>query len=278
VIEEFARAKVNLALHVLGRRADGYHDLDSIVAFADIGDRLTFEPAPALSLSVYGPFSGSLATGGDNLVLKAADALARVFPGKIAPARIVLEKNLPLASGLGGGSADAAATLRGLLRLSGLAPPDDTIRKIALEIGADVPVCIDQTAARMRGVGDELERLDGFAALSAVLINPGVPSRTSDVFHALRLQPGAPAFRAIATPIDLARCRNDLEAPAKQLTPSIGTVLSMLRGRRGLAFARMTGSGATCFGIYEDSASAMGAAQAIRTAHPGWWCVAATLG
>jgi 4-diphosphocytidyl-2-C-methyl-D-erythritol kinase len=277
VIAEFARAKVNLALHVLGRRADGYHDLDSIVAFADIGDRLTFEPGPALSLSVYGPFANGLTPGGDNIVLKAADALARAFPGKIAPARIQLEKNLPLSSGLGGGSADAAATLRGLPRLSEFAPPDDEMRRIAFELGADVPVCIDQAATRMRGVGDALERLDGFQALSAVLINPGVPSRTPDVFSALRLQPGAPAFRPIATPFDLASCRNDLEAPAKQLTPSIATVLSMLRGRRGLVFARMTGSGATCFGIYENAEAAAVAAKAIKAAHPSWWCTAATL-
>lgn len=277
MIEELARAKVNLALHVLGRRADGYHEIDSIVAFADVGDRLSFEPASALALSVYGPFAGGLTPGNDNLVLRAADALMRAFPGRITPARILLEKNLPLASGLGGGSADAAATLRGLLRLSDFAPPATSIRAIARELGADVPVCIDQVPARMRGVGDELERLDGFAPLAAVLINPGVPSRTPEVFAALRLQPGAPAFRPIASPANLRSCRNDLETPARQLTPSIATVLSMLRGRHGLVFARMTGSGATCFGIYENAEAAAIAVKAIKAGHPGWWCMETTL-
>jgi 4-diphosphocytidyl-2-C-methyl-D-erythritol kinase len=277
VIEELARAKVNLALHVLGRRADGYHDLDSIAAFADVGDRLSFEPAPSFALSVYGPFAHGLTPGSDNLVLRAADALMRAFPGKIAPARILLEKNLPLASGLGGGSADAAATLRGLPRLSDFSAPADAIGAIARDLGADVPACIGQVATRMRGVGDDLERLDGFAPLSAVLINPGVPSRTPDVFAALRLRPGAPAFRSIASPMDLARCRNDLETPAKQLTPSIGTVLSMLRGRHGLKFARMTGSGATCFGIYETAQAAAIAVKAIKAGHPNWWCIETTL-
>jgi 4-diphosphocytidyl-2-C-methyl-D-erythritol kinase len=277
VIEELARAKVNLALHVLGRRVDGYHDLDSIVAFADVGDRLTFAPAGEFSLSVHGAFATGLSAGEDNLAFKAARALAGAFPGQIAPARITLEKNLPLASGLGGGSADAAAALRGLLRLSGLTAPHDTLRRIALEVGADVPVCLEQRASRMRGVGDLLELLDGFAPLSAVLVNPGVPSRTEDVFRALRLETGKPAFRAINSASELASCRNDLEAPAKQLTPSIATVLSMLRGRRGLSFARMTGSGATCFGIYESSASAEAAARAIKAAHANWWCMATVL-
>jgi 4-diphosphocytidyl-2-C-methyl-D-erythritol kinase len=278
LIEELARAKVNLALHVIGRRADGYHDLDSIVAFADIGDRLTFTPASAFALSVNGPFAAGLSANEDNLALKAAHALATAFPGKMAPAHITLEKNLPLASGLGGGSADAAAVLRGLPRLSGFNPPKDGLRQLARALGADVPVCLDQTAARMRGVGDELECLDGFAPLHAVLINPGVPSRTPDVFAALRVAVGAPAFRPIATPFNLFSCRNDLEAPAKQLTPSIGTVLSMLRGRHGLAYARMTGSGATCFGIYETAAAAAVAAKAIKASHPTWWCVATMLG
>jgi 4-diphosphocytidyl-2-C-methyl-D-erythritol kinase len=277
LIEELARAKINLALHVIGRRADGYHDLDSIVAFADIGDRLTFEPAPIFTLSVHGPFATGLSAGEDNLALKAARALASAFPGRVTPARIALEKNLPLASGLGGGSADAAAVLRGLPRLSAMEVAPEDLRPIALSLGADVPVCLAATATRMRGVGDVLEPLDDFTPLHAVLVNPSLASRTPEVFGALRLQPGAPAFQPIAASIDLARCRNDLEAPAKQLAPAIATVLSLLRGQRGLAYARMTGSGATCFGIFETAEMAAACAPNLKAARPGWWCAVATL-
>jgi 4-diphosphocytidyl-2-C-methyl-D-erythritol kinase len=265
VIAEFAPAKINLSLRVVGKRADGYHLLDSIVAFADVGDRLTFEEAGGFSLAISGPFAGGLAADESNLVLRAARALAAAHPGRINPARITLEKNLPLASGIGGGSADAAAALRGLSRLSGISAP---LEAIALALGADVPVCLDGKPCRMRGIGEDIESLPDFEPRHALLVNPGVSVATKDVFARLRIDPGSQRGLDV----------NDLEAPALSIAPVIGEALAQLRSLPGCHAARMSGSGATCFGLFASSAMAAAAAATMAQRHSAWWCRAATIG
>jgi 4-diphosphocytidyl-2-C-methyl-D-erythritol kinase len=273
---EIAPAKVNLALHVTGRRADGYHLLDSLVVFPRIGDRLEAEPAAGLSLSLRGPFASALGTGDDNLVLRAA-ALLRP-PGQ--GAALHLTKALPVAAGIGGGSADAAAALRLLARLWGVAPPAPA-RVLAL--GADVPVCLAGASARMRGIGGDL----GAVALPPfwiVLVNPGVPVATGAVFAGLASRDNAPMTDpphlpdAAALVRWLAAQRNDLEAPARALAPVIGTVIDALAAQRGCALARMSGSGATAFGLFDTEAPALAAAEALRAAEPLWWIAAAPVG
>ena len=266
-IEVLARAKVNLALHVTGRRADGYHLLDSVVAFAATGDRITVADAPDLSLTITGPFGPGLSTT-DNLVLKAARAL---HPAR--GAAITLEKNLPLASGIGGGSADAAATLLALSRLWSLPlPPPDAV----LALGADVPVCLLGQPARMQGIGEALSPLT-LPPAGLLLVNPGVAVPTADVFRALaqRDNPPLPPMPALTDAARLATwlatCRNDLEPPARQIAPAIDETLQALAATPGCLLARMSGSGATCFALYPDAPSAQTAAQALRAAHPGWW-------
>lgn len=270
-VEVLAPAKVNLTLHVTGRRADGYHLLDSLVAFAGAGDRVTVAPAPAPSLRVTGPRAGSVPAGADNLVLRAA-ALMGVC------ATITLEKHLPAASGIGGGSSDAAATLRALARLTGRPLPE------ALTLGADLPVCLIARAARMRGIGETVEPLPSLPALDAVLVNPGLPVATPAVFARLarRDNPAMPATLphwpdAAALIGWLATQRNDLEEPAVALCPAIGTVLAALRDGTRAALTRMSGSGATCFGLYPDAGTARAAAAEIAAQHPGWWVAATRL-
>jgi 4-diphosphocytidyl-2-C-methyl-D-erythritol kinase len=270
-LAEFAPAKVNLALHVLGRREDGYHLLDSLVVFAGVGDRLLAEPARSLSLTVAGPFAGALAAERDNLVLRAARALADAA-GVAAGARLVLEKHLPVASGIGGGSADAAAALRLLARLWGCSPAS---RELALALGADVPVCLAGRPARMGGVGEALARVPALPRCGLVLVNPGVPVATPAVFRArsgafsppLDLPPGWADAAALAA--DLARWGNDLELPALTLQPAIGDVLAALRAVPGCLLARMSGSGATCFGLFAAPEHAVQAAAGLHS--PGWW-------
>jgi len=268
---ERALAKINLALHVLGRRPDGYHELDSIVAFADVGDRLIFAEADDWQLEIKGPFAEGLSAR-DNLVLKAA----RAWPGLTQRYRITLEKNLPIASGMGGGSADAAACLRALATLAG-GVDEDRLHAIATGLGADVPVCLSGKACRMRGVGDRLEPME-LEPLPAVLVNPRQGVATADVFAKLALKPGATGFAGIAAAADLASCRNDLMAPALIVAPVIGEVIEALRAAPGLHFARMSGSGATCFGIFRSPATARTAADTIRSRHPGWWVAPTTIG
>lgn len=274
-LAELAPAKVNLALHVTGRRADGYHLLDSLVAFPATGDRLEAEPAAGLSLTIDGPFARDLGTGRDNLVLRAALLLR---DGAAAPgAALRLTKSLPVASGIGGGSADAAATLRLLARLwSRPLPP----RAVQAALGADVPACVAGTAARMRGIGDELAPLV-LPPFWLVLVNPGVPVATPAVFAALARRdnaplPDPPAFpdaEALAT--WLAARRNDLESPAATLAPDIRDALAALAAQPACRLARMSGSGATCFGLFAAAAPALAAAEAIRAARPAWWTAAA---
>jgi 4-diphosphocytidyl-2-C-methyl-D-erythritol kinase len=258
----------------VGRRADGYHLLDSLVAFADFGDVVTVEPAPSLSLSITGPMAAGLSAGPDNLVLKAAQML-----GSPLGAAITLEKRLPIASGIGGGSADAAATMQALGALWGCALPD---AGQVLALGADVPVCLAGQSCRMAGIGDQISPLT-LPPAHLVLVNPGVGLSTAAVFGALLrrdnppLPPAAPMPDAAALAAHLGHCRNDLEAPALSVVPEIGAVLAALQGQTGCLLARMSGSGATCFGLFASASAAEGAASALRAQSGAWWVQATTM-
>ena len=264
---EPAPAKVNLFLHITGRRADGYHLLDSLAVFAGVGDVLRGEVAGELNLEVCGPFAAGLSGEPDNLVLRAARALGS------HGARLVLEKNLPVASGIGGGSADAAAALRLLCRLWRLAPPD--LAAIALALGADVPVCLVSRPSRMGGVGERLDATPRLPPCGLVLVNPGVAVATADVFRARRGDWSPPAelppgwANAALMARDLRALRNDLEPSAIALQPVIGEVISALAAVPGCHLARMSGSGATCFGLFDDPVEAEAAA--VRLRRPNWW-------
>ncbi len=267
---EAAPAKVNLFLHVLGRRPDKYHLLDSLAVFPGAADTLLAEPAGSLSLHVEGALAAGL--GEDNLVLRAARALAPLAGGR--GARLMLEKRLPVAAGLGGGSADAAAALRLLSRLWGLAVPAAELAAIALELGADVPVCLLGQPARMGGIGEILGVAPLLPACGMVLVNPGAAVSTAAVFQARDSGFSEPAVLpprwadAAAMAADLALLRNDLEVPAIRMCPPVAATLDWLRGQPGCLLARMSGSGATCFGLFADEAEAVRAAGA---APPGWW-------
>jgi len=288
---EYGRAKVNLTLQVIGRRVDGYHDLESVVAFADCADRLTLTAGSELSLKTTGPLAEACGETTDNLVLKAARLLAERVPD-LKLGAFTLEKVLPVAAGIGGGSADAAAALRLLARLNGLPLDDARMREVALATGADVPVCLASHACDMTGVGETLLPLD-LPDLPCVMVNPRVPVATKDVFEALGLRNGellvgatdvirSPAWpkqgASIADWVEvLKRVSNDLEAPAMRSQPAIGEVLSALRSSDRILLARMSGSGATCFALYSNAADAGRAAQKLRTDHPQWWVHAGTL-
>jgi 4-diphosphocytidyl-2-C-methyl-D-erythritol kinase len=279
---EQAPAKVNLTLHVLGRRADGYHDIDSVVVFADVGDELTFEPGGALALTVGGPTAAAAGDTADNLVLKAARALAERVKG-LKVGRFVLSKRLPVAAGLGGGSSDAAAALRILAHENQIAPNDARLMQAARATGADVPVCLDPRPRLMRGIGDVLSAPLDLPRLPAVLVNPGVAVPTRDVFAALKLAPLAHAQTSAPTATtlsmdEIAKGRNDLEGPAIELQPVIAEVLSVLRNLPGCALARMSGSGATCFGLFASPAAAEAAARTLRVGYPDWWVRPTELG
>ncbi|MEK0084714.1 4-(cytidine 5'-diphospho)-2-C-methyl-D-erythritol kinase [Benzoatithermus flavus] len=284
VLRERAPAKLNLDLLVTGRRPDGYHELDSLVVFADPADELRFAPAPLLQLEVAGPFAAELPTGEANIVLRAARLLAE-RTGVEGNARIGLVKRLPVAAGIGGGSADAAATLRGLRRLWNLSLDDRTLAALGLALGADVPVCLAGTPSRMRGIGERLEPLPNLPALDLVLVNPRRPLATAAVFGALRLERPSERDEPSALPRTpealverLAGTRNDLEAPARTLLPAIGEVLAALVSDPACRLARMSGSGPTCFGIFPDAAAARTAAARLAAARPDWWVVACRSG
>ncbi len=271
---EKAPAKINLALHVLGRRADGYHELDSAVAFADVGDELDFAPASEFALAAEGPFADGLPAVAENIILKARELAAKIAAsrGRSLPgAAIRLVKNLPVASGIGGGSANGAAALRGLLRLGGIEALDPEIMAAALGLGADVPVCLRATSCRMGGIGERLVELPGLAPMAAVLVNPGLGLATASVFSRLGLEPGESHGQPLDAASDPSSWRNDLTAPAKALAPQISEVLELLASGEGLRFARMSGSGATCFGVYASAAAAAMAARALASARPRWW-------
>lgn len=275
-----APAKLNLDLLVQHRRPDGYHELDSLVVFTSLSDRLTLEPAPALSLTVSGPFAANLPDPDANLVLRAARQLATAT-GIAAGARLHLEKHIPVAAGLGGGSTDAAAALRGLVRLWGLAVSAPELRELALSLGADLPVCLRAEPARLRGLGERLDPVHGLPELPLVLVNPGRPVPTAAVFA--RLSPSQPrpprpeALPSHPSPVQLAawlgRSRNDLEPAAMAIEPAIAGVLAALRAQPDCLVARMSGSGATCFGLFPGEEEALRAAEAIRAARPAWWAV-----
>ncbi|MBS0640089.1 MAG: 4-(cytidine 5'-diphospho)-2-C-methyl-D-erythritol kinase [Proteobacteria bacterium] len=274
-LSEFAPAKINLYLHVVGRRADGYHLLDSLAVFASIGDRLSAEPDASLLLTLAGPFAAGLTAEADNLVLRAARALA-VELGVAPRGRVTLEKHLPVASGIGGGSADAAAALRLLARLWGFAPGAERMAALASGLGADVPVCVVCRPARMQGIGEVLTSVPALPPFGMVLVNPGIAVATPAVFKARTGNFSPPAalpaygWADAQTLADWLRgTRNDLEPPARSLAPIIGDVLDALAADPRCLLARMSGSGATCFGLYETAALAEAAAKAL--ARPGWW-------
>lgn len=271
-VGEPAPAKINLYLHVLGRRPDGYHQLDSLVAFADIGDELRVQPAADLSLDLDGPFAAGLAEEADNLVLKAARLL-----GAGRGARFALTKNLPVASGLGGGSADAAAALRALRRLWALDIDDAALSRLAFELGADVPVCLAGRAMFVGGAGETLSPAPGLPPAGVVLVNPGVPLATSRVFAA-RQGPFSTGARFDRSPRDaaalaalLAERRNDLEPAAAALVPAVAEILAALRASPGCRLARMSGSGASCFGLYDDRTAGETAATWLAERRRKWW-------
>ena len=289
---EKAPAKINLTLRVLGRRADGYHELESLVAFAGVGDALTFAPGGALTLAVSGPTAQAAGDNADNLVLKAARALAGRIAG-LTLGSFALSKRLPVAAGLGGGSADAAAALRLLARANGVALDDPRLMQAAQATGSDVPVCLDPKPRLMRGVGDVLSAPPDLPRLFAVLVNPGVAVSTRDVFAALNLA-SVPASGGASSPTPLVsegwggeptafvaalvKKRNDLEAPAIELEPAIADVLAVLQALPDCRLARMSGSGATCFGLFPTNAAAAAAARTLRVGYPQWWVRATVLG
>jgi len=270
-LHDHAPAKINLTLLVTGRRADGYHLLDSFVVFAGAHDRLSAIPADRLSLDITGPFGSVLQPDTDNLVLSAARALAAASGGR-AGAHFWLEKNLPVASGIGGGSSDAAAALRLLERLWDVAIPDG----LAATLGADVPVCLDPAPRRMSGIGEVLTPAPRIPPCGIVLVNPGIALATNAVFAARSAGFSSPAILPEGWPdattmaADLARWGNDLEAPAIQLCPAIGEVLEVLRSIAGCRLARMSGSGATCFALFDSPMLAEAASS--HATRPGWWC------
>ena len=291
MLSEEGRAKVNLSLRVVGRRVDGYHDLESVVAFADCADRLTLAPGSELSLKTTGPLAQACGEASDNLVLKAAMLLSARVPDLKAGA-FTLDKVLPVAAGIGGGSADAAAALRLLAKLNDLALDDPRVLEVALETGADVPVCLASQACDMTGVGETLLPLI-LPKIPCVLVNPCVAVATRDVFAALGLRNGellvgaTDVFRGTGWPETgasledwvevLAGSSNDLEEPATRIQPVIGDVIGALSATNGAWLVRMSGSGATCFAIYENTADAGRAAEKIRKDHPGWWVHAGVL-
>ncbi len=283
---EAAPAKVNLYLHVVGRRADGYHLLDSLVAFASVGDRVGLAPAAALGLTVDGPFAPAVPDGDGNLALEAARRLAAAL-GRPDGVAIALTKNLPVAAGLGGGSADAAAVLRVLSRLWPDADASAAITRVAESLGADVPVCLTGRPQFVSGIGEILDPAPVLAGMPIVLVNPGVPLATPAVFRERRGDfsiPGRFPFPSGGTPLPaaeliglLAERRNDLTDPALRLCPPVAEVLHEIAETAGCRLARMSGSGATCFGLYDNPDSAERAAATLGRARPGWWVRAGRL-
>ena len=286
-VNVFAPAKINLTLHVTGQRADGYHLLDSLVTFASVGDRLNIVAGNALSLTVEGPEAAGVPADFDNLALRAASLIQE------DGAALVLEKHLPAASGIGGGSADAAAAWRGMICLN-----DDAYTAFSAasdhhfkthvaaltRLGADVPMCIASKPMRARGIGDQLDVVP-LPTLYAVLVNPRLPVSTPSVFKALASKTNPPMpdeippFADAAALIDwLGGMRNDLEPPAIAVQPAIADVLEVLAAREGCGLARMSGSGATCFGLFQTEAAAKDAARAVYNAHPDWWVAGCILG
>jgi len=290
LLHDKARAKVNLTLAVLGRRADGFHVLDSLVAFAGIADELSLEPGRQLSLTVNGPTAAHAGAVADNLVIKASSILARLRPG-LTLGHFHLTKNLPAAAGIGGGSSDAATALRLLARANGLSLADPAVIQAARGTGSDVPVCLAAETRWMRGAGENLSPSVALPPLAAVLVNPRVATPTGEVFRALALAPGDIKPYDEALPVAIARTTdiaalidtiaggvNDLESSSINLRPIIGEALSLMRAQTGCRLARMSGSGATIFGLFERGSEGALARDHIAGAHPDWWVEATILG
>ena len=279
-LRRLAPAKINLFLHVGDKRPDGYHNLLSLAVFADVGDWLVLAPADALSLNITGPFAAALSGGEDNLVLKAARALT-AWAAKPLGADLILEKNLPIASGIGGGSSDAATALLMLAQHWALPIGIEKIRDLALALGADVPVCLNRRPTLMSGIGEILSPAPELPPFSLVLVNPGVSVSTAEIFKALRTRTGTAEpkpfkggnVRDFALWLD--QLSNDLAAPAIDLAPAITQVEAAITATDDCLLARMSGSGATCFGLYATHEQAMTAASSLAKAHPEWWVRAA---
>lgn len=291
---EVARAKVNLTLEIKGRREDGYHELESVVLFADFGDQIAYSfDQTGFKLNVDGPFGASCQNFTDSNLIKTATEAFCASVGTTATGLFHLTKNLPIAAGIGGGSADAAATLRLLVAEQAetmrLTVPDDILVKLipmARQIGADVPVCLFSQAAFMSGVGEKLHLLGEIDPIPAVLVNPLLPLSTREVFLQLNAQPlkcqpeppVIPAFYDMDSALSYAYARkNDLEQPAKKLLPCIGDILDTLRQAPGATLVRLSGSGPTCFALFREQANAEAAAINIEAAHPEWWVQATRL-
>lgn len=284
-LETLAPAKINLFLHVGPVDAEGYHPLSSLVAFADIGDRIVVEPADRLSLRVQGPFAAGLTGADDNLILRAlrrlGEATGRGEPGL----SVVLDKRLPIAAGLGGGSSDAGAALRLAARLLELAPDDPALEAAARVVGADGPMCLHARTAWAEGRGERLTAEPRLPALPVVLVNPGVPSPTGAVYRAYDasdvMTADTPPPPLAWTPREvaawLATLRNDLQAPAVAMTPEIATTIEAVSATNGVLLSRMSGSGATVFGLYADRDAATAAARSLGAVRPAWWIRAGTL-
>lgn len=287
VLAERAPAKINLTLHVLGRRVDGFHELDSLVAFSGFGDHLRLLPGKTLSLAVDGPTAQAAGADADNLVLRAAHALLARREG-LTTGTLLLTKRLPVAAGIGGGSSDAGAALRLIARANGIAMDDPVLLDAARATGSDVPVCFRPRARRMAGAGEHIGEALDLPPFHAVLVNPRVGVETARVFAALALPrgesiPGAqhpPVASGMSRPEWLAllgAARNDLETPALGIASVIGEALALFRGARGCRLARMSGSGATVFGLFDNRADASRAAGMVSSCRPAWWVKPALL-
>jgi 4-diphosphocytidyl-2-C-methyl-D-erythritol kinase len=278
-----APAKINLFLHVTGRRDDGLHLLDSLVAFTDIGDEVKIEPAAEFSFKVKGPFASSFAVNehsshphSDNIVVKAAHALAHLAGHKLNVA-ITLQKNLPLASGIGGGSSDAAACIWGLMKLWSVPPQAPYLNDLLLTLGADVPVCFQCQSTRMRGIGEDIALLSQMPECPIVLVNPGVSCSTADIFKSFELSPAPVAdmperFDDIHMLCEFLKLAdNHLYDAAREKLPILSEVIKAQQATKDVLISRMSGSGATCFALYETAQAAQRAADDIAIAHPAWW-------
>ena len=284
-LQATAYAKLNLALHVTGRRDDGYHLLDTLVAFADYGDEITVSPAQEDSFTLSGRFGAGLPANGDNLVLKARDLLRTHFPQHSSAVAIHLEKNLPVASGIGGGSSDAATLLALLIRLWNIKPEQALLEQICLQLGADVPMCLHGQlyggALIAKGIGEDVQSLSGLPVLPLVLVNDGTAISTPQIFKHLskRDNPALPELARFDSHAELCNflktTRNDLLPPAAELAPQLPETLQILRDS-GAHYAQMSGSGATCYGIYDTLPAAQQAAEVLQQQNPHWFVCATT--
>ncbi len=287
MIVAHAHAKINLALHVTGRRGDGYHDLDSLVAFADLHDALTLSRHDRYCLTVHGPHARALlsphATSGQNMIDKAVALLSRDVDMRVQKVAINLQKNLPVAAGLGGGSADAAAALTGIVALFNINITPSRLQRLAAKLGSDVPVCVHGRACRMRGRGDVIALVPSLPDLALLLVNPAVAVTTPQVFSGLTTATNRPlpefpkAFSTTGFITWLQGCRNDLLPPALTLAPVIGETIAAIKILPGCLYTSMSGSGATCFGLFETREQAKTARRHIKRDHPHWWSQTAKL-